>query len=153
MLMFAARMAVPAFAGIVYVAVPDPVPDPVSVIHDPVVDDVHAHVADVVTVMVPVPPAGVMTMRTGDTAKVHAALGCVTTKLRPAIVSVALRADDVVLAAALKPAEPEPVPLPPEIVTHDAPLVAVQPHPLDVVTATVPPPPAADIAMFAGEIV
>ena len=153
MLMFAVRMIEPAFAGMVYVAVPDPVPDPASVIHDPVVDDVQAHVDEVVTVMVPLPPAGIITMRTGDTANVHAALGCVTTKLRPAIVSVALRADDVVLAAAVKPEEPAPVPLPPEIVTQDAPLVAVQPHPLDVVTVTVPPPPAADIAMFAGEIV
>ena len=113
MLMFAERTVEAVFAGIVYVAVPDPVPDPVSVIHDPVVDDVHAHVADVVTVMVPVPPAGDTMTRTGDTANVHVALGCVTTKLWPAIVSVALRADDVVLAAAVNPVEPVPVPLPP----------------------------------------
>jgi hypothetical protein len=91
-------------------------------------------------------------MVSGTTENVHAA-GSVTRKLFPAIVSVAVLATAVVLAAAVNPTLPELVPLAPlEIVTHDALLVAVQLHPAVVVTVTVPLPPAADSAWLVGEI-
>ena len=70
------------------------------------------------------------------------------------MVSVAVLATPVVLPAATKPTEPLPVPLAPlEIVTHDAPLVAVQLHPGAAVTATVPLPPPAANAWLDGAIV
>jgi hypothetical protein len=126
--------------------VPEPVPLPVvSVTHDCVVDDVHAHPACVVTVNVPVvPPAGMVT-RDGVTEKVQDELGSVTVNVWPAIVSVAERALVVVLAAAVKLMLPEPDrPVPLEIVTHAAPLVAlhVQPTPVVILTLLLPPPAA-----------
>ena len=61
-----------------------------------------------------------------------------TVNVCPATVSVPLRALPV-LAATLKPTEPLPEPLVPEvIVSHDALLLAVHAHPLVVVTATLP---------------
>ena len=55
------------------------------------------------------------------------ALASVIVKLLPAIVSVAVLVCDVVLDAAVNVTLPEPLPVAPlVIVTHDAPLVAVQ---------------------------
>lgn len=77
-------------------------------------------------------------------ANVQAAAASVTVNVLPAIVSVADLATVVVLAAAVNPTLPVPVPLAPvAIVTHDAPLVAVQLHPAVVVTVTAPVPPDA----------
>ena len=57
-------------------------------------------------------------------------------------------------AAAVKPTVPEPLrPVPLEMVTHDAPLVAVQLHPSPVVTLTLLVPPMADITRVGGQIV
>ena len=75
------RDVLPEFAGIVYVTVPDPVPDPLTVIHEAPDDAVHAHVAEVVTVIVPVPPVAGAVKRSGVTENVHDGLGSVTTKL------------------------------------------------------------------------
>ena len=81
-------------------------------------------------------------------------LGSVTTNVCPAIVSVADRAVVVVFAAAVKLTVPEPVrPVPFEMVTHAAPLVAVQLHPTPAVTLTLLLPPLALIARPAGEII
>ena len=119
-----------------------------------VVDDVQAQDDDVVTVIVPVPPAAGAMRMTGLTENVQETLGSVTTNVLPPIVSVAERAVDVVLAAPVNPTLPDPVALAPlVIVTHDAPLVAVQAHPADVVTITVPLPPPAESDWLAGEIV
>jgi hypothetical protein len=108
----------------------------------------------VVTVIVPVPPAAGAMTRSGVTVNVHETLGSVTTNALPAIVSVAERAVDDPLAAPVNPTLPEPVPVAPlVIVTHDAPLVAVQVHPADVVTITVPLPPLAENDWLVGEIV
>lgn len=136
-------------------ALPDPVPDPPdSVIHRAFDEIVQAHVDVVVTVIVPVPPPGVAVTSKGLTEKEHDGLGSVTTKLTPAIVSVAVRDPDVVLDAAVNPTLPEPVRFVPfEIVTHEAPLVALHVHPAPVVTATVPVPPAAPIAWLRAESV
>ena len=134
--------------------VPDPVPLAVSVTHEAVVEDVHAHPDCVVTVNVPVvPPPGIVT-RDGVTVNVQDGLGSVTTNVWPAIVNVADRALVVVFAAAVKLTEPEPLrPVPLEMVTHAAPLVALQLHPTPVVTLTPLLPPPAAIARLAGEIV
>ena len=67
---------------------------------------------------------------------------------------MAVLAAVVVLDAAVNVTLPEPVrPVPPEIVTQDAPLVALHPHPDVVVTVTVPLPPVADTVWLVGEIV
>jgi hypothetical protein len=55
------------------VALPDPVADPVSVIHEFAVDDVHAHPDCVVTAIVPVPPPDGSVTLSGLTENVHAA--------------------------------------------------------------------------------
>ena len=67
-----ADRVVPPLAGMVKVAVPEPVPDPlVNVTQDMLADDVHAHPACVVTVMVPEPPPPGMLNVSGATVKVH----------------------------------------------------------------------------------
>ena len=115
---------------------------------------VQVHVDCVVTVMLPVAPPAAALMVNGETANVHDAPASVTTKLFPAIVRVALRDCVLVLAAAVNPTLPEPLPLAPlVIVTQDAPLVAVQLHPLLVVTVTVLLPPVAVKERLVGEIV
>jgi hypothetical protein len=59
----------------------------------------------------------------------------------------------VVFAAALKATVPFPEPLdPPVTVTQLAPLVAVHAHPVSVVTATLPVPPAAPTACVDDEV-
>lgn len=74
-----------------------------------------------------------------------------TTKLFPAMVSVAVLDCVVGLDAAVIPTLPEPVCVPPLVmVTHDAPLVAVHVHAVVVVTPTVLLPPAAENAWLAG---
>lgn len=91
--------------------------------------------------------------KSGLTENEHDTLGSVTTKVLPAIVSIADLGLVVVLAAPANATLPEPVPLAPlEIVTHDAPLVAVQLQPAVVVTSTEPLPPAADSDWLAAEI-
>ena len=81
------------------------------------------------------------------------ALAWVITKLLPAIVSVAVLVCDVELDAAVNVTLPEPLPVAPlEIVTHDAPLVAVQVQPAVVVTVTVPLPPPGANDWLVGEI-
>jgi len=58
------------------------------------------------------------------------------------------------LAAAVKLTLPAPVrPVPLEMVTHEAPLVALHEHPEPVETLTRLVPPEADIARLVGEIV
>ena len=83
----------------------------------------------------------------------HAAPACVTVKVCPASVKVAVRMDDVVFAAALNATGPAPLPLAPDVtVSHAALLVAVQAHPVGAVTVTEPEPPAADNAWLVAEI-
>lgn len=66
------------------------------------VEIVQKQPAAVVTVIVPVPPPGAAVTKSGVTKKEHDALGSVTMKLLPAMVSVALLATVVVFAAAAK---------------------------------------------------
>jgi hypothetical protein len=130
------------------------VPPDVSVIHEAAVDVVHAQPACVVTVNVPVAAVLGIARRTGLTENVHDGFGSVTTKVWPATVSVADLGAVVVFAAAVKLMLPEPRrPVPLEMVTHEAPLVAFHAHPVPVATETRLLPPPADIARLVGEIV
>ena len=69
------------------------------------------------------------------------------------MVRVAVLGAVVVLAATVNPTPPEPVRLAPlVIVTHGAPLVAVQLHPVAVVTETLLLAPLADIDWLVDDI-
>lgn len=85
----------------VHVAVPDPVPDPVTVTHVELDDVVQLQPARVVTVMVPVPPEGGGLIKVGEIEKLHEELDSVTLNSLPAIVRVAVLESVPVLAAAL----------------------------------------------------
>jgi hypothetical protein len=75
-----------------------------------------------------------------------------TVNVCPAIVTVPDRADPL-FAATVYDTVPFPVPLAPAVtVMNDAALTAVQTHPLVVVTATLPEPPAAAAFWLVGEI-
>ena len=69
----AEREFVPVFAAIVYVAVPEPVPDPVIAAHVAVEDVDHEQLDEVVTVIMPVAPEGDAVINVGDTENVHGA--------------------------------------------------------------------------------
>lgn len=117
-------------------------------------DDVQEHPDVVETVIVPVPPAAGAVMLAGLAEKVHDAPGWVTCKNRPAIVSVTVLAPAPGFGCAVNETVPEPVPVEPlDIVTQDAALAAVQPHPELVVTVAVPVPPAAGNVTLVGAIV
>lgn len=94
----AEREFVPVFAAIVYVAVPEPVPDPEIVAHAAFEDVDHEQLDEVVTVIVPLAPEGGEVIDVGDTENVHGAAACVTVNVCPPIVTVPVR--DVVLVCA-----------------------------------------------------
>ena len=122
---------------------PDPVPDPDTVIHDVLVDADQTQPAWVVTDSVPGPPAADAERLRGLTKKLQGA-DCVTVKALPAIRTVAVRFVVAVFAATLKLTAPLPVPLAPfTIVIQGAPPLTAHTHPPVVVTATLPGPPAA----------
>ena len=76
---------------------------------------------------------------------------CVTVNVWPATVNVPVRALLLVFAAALNPTDPLLVPLMPfMIVSQAALLLAVQLHPVPVVTVTDPVPPDAPIDWLPG---
>lgn len=77
---------------IVYVAVPEPVPDPVIVTHDASDEVVQVQFVAVVTVSVPVAPLGGMVASAGLIEKVHEGLGSVTVNDVPPMVNVAVLA-------------------------------------------------------------
>jgi len=117
-------------------------------------DVVHEQFDPVVTVIVSVTPAGAAVMGDGVIVNVQIALGCVMVYVCPAIVSVVLLVVAAVFEPATKLTFPEPLPDTPLVIaTHDAPLEAVQVHPADVVTATVPLPPDGGSVWLVGEIV
>ncbi len=131
---------------------PEPVPDPVTVIQEVLVDEAHVQPLWVVTLNVPVPPDAAGVRAIGLTTNEQAA-DCVTVKVLVAIVTIALRAAAVVFAATLKLTVPLAEPLaPPVTVTQLAPLVAVHAQPDVVVTAAVPVPAAAPNARLVGEM-
>ena len=80
----------------------------------------------------------------------QAAAACVTVKVIPATLSVPVRADVAVFAAAEKLTVPFPLPdVPAVTVSHDAPLVAVQAQPVAALTLT---DPVDAVALSAAEV-
>ena len=94
------RELVLVLAAIEYATVPEPVPlaPDVIVIHDTLLDAVHAHPLVVVTVAVPVVALADADAALGVVVYVHPP-AWVTVNVWPEIVSVPVRCDDVVLAA------------------------------------------------------
>ena len=76
-------------------------PEPDTVTQLLLVEAVHVQPGCVVTVIVPDVPAGGAVMSDGVTVNMHVPLASVTVKVFPAIVIVADRANEPVLAAAL----------------------------------------------------
>jgi hypothetical protein len=143
------------FAAAANVTVPPPVPlDPtVTVTQLAPLVAVHAQPVVVVTATLPVPPAAANACDDGEMLNAQPAAACVTVKLWPAIVSVAVRATVMLFAATLKLTVPLADPLDPAVtVTQLASLVAVHAQPVIVVTATLPVPPLAAKACVNGEM-
>jgi hypothetical protein len=107
-----------------------------------------------VTADVPVPPPNATDWLVGEMLTLQLPAAWFTVKVRPAIVRVPLRADDVGFAAPLNPTVPLPDPLAPLVtVSQPALLVAAQAQPANAVTVLEPVPPAAAIDWLVGEIV
>ena len=139
------RDVVAEFAATLNVTVPfpDPLAPPVIVIHVALLAAVHAQPLPLVTVNEPVPPPATTDSDTGETEYVHGAAACVTVKIWPAIVSVAVRSTVVVFWATLNATVPLSVPEAPLVtVSHAALLTAVHEHPIPIRSETVPLPPA-----------
>ena len=77
----------PEFEAIVYVAVPLPVPEPVTVIQDALLEAVQAHPEPFVTAMVPPPEPALVVAAVGLIEEVPLPAACVTVNVCPAIVS------------------------------------------------------------------
>jgi hypothetical protein len=96
------RVLVPGFAATRYETWPLPVPlaPAVTVIHETLLDAVHAQPLPAVTVMVPLTSAAPIDVLTGEIVNVHGTgASCVTVNVRPAIVTVPVRELVPVLAA------------------------------------------------------
>ena len=129
---------------------PEPEPPSVIVIHGTPLTAVHVHPPDVPTETIPTPPTAGIVCDVGLMVKVQP-LSCATVTVRPATVTIPVRADPV-LAAKVRSMAPFPVPpAVPTITIHAALLAAVHAHDAAAPTSTrAPPPPAAD-AMFSGD--
>ena len=125
-----------------------------TVIHDTLLEAVHAQPLPAVTEIVPVVAVGPIEVLTGESENVQGTgASCVTVKVRPAIVTVPVRWLVPVFAAIEYPTVPEPLPVAPEVrVIQDAELDAVQAHPLVVVTLTEPVEALAATDVAVGEI-
>jgi hypothetical protein len=149
-----ALRAAPVFGVTRKVTEPDPVPvAPVVIVtHSTGLDAVHAHPSPVVTAIVPDPPT------TSNDCAVGAIVNaqpdaCSTVNVWPATESVPVLAGPA-FAATLKRTLPDPVPLAPAVIEiHWSALVALHVQLPDVVTATLPVPPALPIAWLAGLMV
>jgi hypothetical protein len=121
---------------------PEPVAPPVTVSHDALLVAVDVHPAGACIAKLPEPPATATLADVGEIAKEHEMPASVTVKVLPAIVTVPLREELVLLAATPICTVPLPDPEPPDVtVIHDALLVAVRLHPLVAVTAMLADPP------------
>lgn len=147
------RLPAFAFAAMVYVAVPGPLPVDVEVIQGALAAEFQLHPGAVFTLIDPLSPAAAALMASGDTVYTQEGAACETVKVCPPIVRVADRDDPVVFASTVNATLPLPLPLAPDvIVTHAADVEAVQAQPLPAVTATDPDPPPAAIDWLAGLI-
>jgi hypothetical protein len=126
---------------------PDPVRDPAIVAQVAFEDVDHEQVDEVVTVIVPLVPAGGAAIAVGDTAIAHGA-ACVTVKVCPPIVIVPLRDVVPVFAETLYRTLPLPLPLAPAVIVIHATLLAdVHAQPVAAVIVTLPVT-AADVVRF-----
>jgi hypothetical protein len=124
---------------------PEPVAPAVTVIHVALLTAVQEHPVAVVTVVDPLTPAAGTDWLEGEIENVHPAGSCVTVKDCPAIVNVPLRGDGLVLAAALNPTAPSPLPVAPLVTVSQLVLLLtpVHAHPAGAVTFVEPVPPPA----------
>jgi hypothetical protein len=131
---------------------PDPLAPLVTVSHDAVLVAVQPQPAAAVTATDALPPPTTMLRVVGETVNAHVMPGCVMVTACPATVSVAFRAAVVVFAVAVTLTVPLPDPLAPLVtVSHDAPLVAVQPQLAPAATAMFETPPPTATFTFVGD--
>jgi len=153
--------AAPLFAAVLKVTDPLPVPDaPAVTASQSPLFDAAVHVHDgvlAVTATAPLPPDDSTDCDAGEIEYVHdgggggGAPACVTVNVWPETEIVPLRAAPV-LAAALKPTLPLPLPEAPLVtVIHAAPADAVHVHQLPDATVNDPLPPALSIDWPAGD--
>jgi hypothetical protein len=132
----------PVFFATVKFTVEAPVPlGDVTVTHVALDTAVQPHVVPQVIDTPPVPPAWLKLCDDAPSAYWQGAAASTTVNDCPPIVSVAERLTLSVLGAAVKVTVPDPLPVGVPMVTHDAPLVAVQLHPASEVSETEPAPP------------
>jgi hypothetical protein len=125
------------------VPLPDPEPPPVTLSQVAPLVAVQAQAGFVVTFVLPAPPDDPRFWEAADSVKLQVP-ACEIWRVCPAAVRVAVRAAAFLFCGALKVTVPLPVPLAPDVmVSQVALLVAVQVHPVPVVTLAVPVPPAA----------
>lgn len=114
----------------------------------------HPHPVVVVTETLAAPPLLPGVALVGDTVKLQEAAACVIVTVCPATVSVPVRDDVTVFVATEYPTAPLPVPLAPLVTVNQlALLVALQAHPLVVVTETLAAPPLAPGIAIVGDTV
>lgn len=131
-------------------APPEPEPPSVIVIHGTPLTAAHVHPADVPTETAPTPPSAGIVCEVGLSVNVQP-LSCVTVTVRPATVTIPVRAGPV-LAAKVRSTAPLPdPPALPAIAIHATVLAAVHAHDAAAVTSTRAPPPPAPGAMFSGD--
>ena len=120
---------------------PEPLAPDTTVSHEALLDAVQTHAAAAPTETMTEPPLAGMVCAVGLIVN-EQPLPCSTVNVMSAIFSVPCR-DAPVFAAAVKPTEPFPDPLAPEMIdSHAALLVAVHAHPPLPETLTEPLPPA-----------
>ena len=95
------RELVAVFGDTLYATQPLPLPAAPLLMpsHDAPLDAVHAQPVAVVTLVVPLPPPAAMLAEVGEIVCAHAAPACVIVNVVPAIVSVPVRTDTLLLAA------------------------------------------------------
>ncbi len=146
------RELLPALGATLNATLPGPLPfaPDVTVSHAALLDAVHPQPLPTLTATDPLPPAATNAWLLVERLTVQFTTGpaaCVTVKICPPMVTLAMRPGAVGLTAALNATVPLPVPLLPEVtVSHAASLLAVQLQVPAAVTATDPVPPAAATA-------
>ena len=140
------RGAVPVFAATLKVTAPgpDPLLPAVMAIHEALLLAAHGQSADVVTAVLPLPPAAAKARLVGDVLYEQLLPDCVAVYVFPAIVSVPVRVAAVRLVATMKATVPFPLPGPGLMTAiHATLLAASHSHAEGAVTVVLPNPPSA----------
>jgi len=135
------------------VPVPLPLAPLVTVSHDVLLlTPVHAHPANAVTVVEPVPPAAATDWLAGSRANVQAVAACVTENVWPPMTIDPVRELVLGFGEALKATVPLPLPFAPLVtVSHELLLLTlVHAQPAGAVTLVEPVPPPAETDWLAG---